>query len=206
MRVRVLLALATLLLNLGCVRKGTTMGTPPTSPAPASSTRYFQLVLLWPRDPVLYGRYLEALRPIVADYEGRLEHRFQPHTFYATGLERPAGVNFVSYRDREAFRRFREDERFLRIVGMRTSSTALASVEGVSVRESVLPGAAEGRRYVIEIARYGAGGAGGYADYEREAEPVMARYGYHVERVVQLESHSTMTFEHACGMCHAHLV
>jgi len=157
--------------------------------------RYFQLVLVWPRDPVMYAGYLEAVRPIVADYDGRLERQFRPDGFHAAGLERPETVNFVSYRDRAAFFQFREDERFRRIVGMRTAAIALASIEGVSVREETGGASAPADRlYVIEVARTADGGAA-YRDYEAEAEPVMARYGYHVERVVRPESSTGLAFQ-----------
>jgi uncharacterized protein (DUF1330 family) len=161
---------------------------------PATAERYYQLVLLWPTDHAKFNRYLSHLTPIVEPYGAALERQFSPQTIYAQGLERPETINLVYYASREAFSAFLRDERFRNIVHLRTESTRMASIEGLSTRGAAAAGDSSSRQYLIELARFGAGGEEAYRAYEVAAEPVMARYGYHVERVIRAESVSGLSF------------
>jgi uncharacterized protein (DUF1330 family) len=160
-----------------------------------NADRYYQLVLLWPRDPAKFASYLERVRPLVEPYGAGLERQFSVRELFADGLKQPETVNLVYYGSRDDFSAFHGDQRFREIVHLRTESTDLASVEGPSVRGDVGAGAAAERVYLIEIARYDSGGAAAYRAYEAEAEPVMARYGYHVERAIRPETASGLPFE-----------
>lgn len=162
---------------------------------PSNVERYYQLVLLWPRDRAKFASYLERLTPVVEPYGAGLERQFSVLESYAEGLVRPETVNLVYYRSSDAYTAFHQDSRFRDIVHLRTESTDMASVEGLSVRGEFALGAAAERLYLIEIARYGSGGLDAYQAYEAEAEPVMARYGYHVERVIRPETASGITFK-----------
>ncbi len=145
--------------------------------------RYYQLVFLWLTDRPKFSRYVEQVTPFVAPYGGRLDRQVKPETFVAERLERPDVVNLVSSPDRESFDAFHRDEGFRRVVHLRTESTRMASAQGPSVRGEAPRGDAKDRLYLVELASYGDGGEAAYRAYEAEAEPVMARYGYHVERV-----------------------
>jgi uncharacterized protein (DUF1330 family) len=161
---------------------------------PTTSDRYYQLALLWPTDPPKFGHYCQLAAPIVAPYGGGLERQFTPATIHATGMTRPDTINLVYYASKQAFEAFVADEAFRAIVHLRSESTRMLSVEGSSVRVGP-PASAADALYVIEIARFAAGGADAYQAYEREAEPIMARYGYHVERVLRAESAGGLSFE-----------
>ena len=162
---------------------------------PSNVERYYQLVLLWPRDRAKFASYLELLTPIVEPYGAGLERQFSVRESYAEGLARPETVNLVYYESPDAYSAFHRDQRFRDIVHLRTELTDMASVEGPSVRGEFAPGAAADRLYLIEIARYGSGGVDAYRAYEAEAEPVMARYGYHVERVIRPETANGLAFK-----------
>jgi uncharacterized protein (DUF1330 family) len=162
---------------------------------PSNGGRYYQLVLLWPRDRAKFASYLELLAPIVEPYGAGLERQFSVVESYAEGLVRPETVNLVYYGSWDAYTAFHRDPRFRDIVHLRTESTDMASVEGPSVRGEFAPGPAADRLYLIEIARYGLGGLDAYRAYEAEAEHVMAPYGYHVERVIRPETASGLAFK-----------
>jgi uncharacterized protein (DUF1330 family) len=169
-----------------------------------SSDRYYQLVLLWFKDPVKFERYCHLVAPIVTPYGSGLDRQFAPETIYAPNesLKRPDVVNLVYYGSRDAFATFARDEAFREILHLRTESTDLASIEGVSIRSAtdsvsttLLPGGDPKRRlYMIEIARFGKGGEASYREYERASEAVMARYGYRIERSLSPKSSSGLPF------------
>lgn len=181
---------------------------------PDADQRYFQLALLWIRDAATFARYGELVAPIVKPYGAGLEGQFRPQTIYAQGMERPGVINLVYYESRGAYRAFTEDPAFKEVVHLRSASIDMASVEGSSTRVgSPRPDAAL-RLWLIELARYGAGGIEAYQAYEREAEPVMERYGYAVDRVLHPETHGGLpfapdvvkvaSFESAAGMERMH--
>lgn len=184
----------------------------PTNPKP--DLRYFQLALLWIRDAATFARYAELVTPIVKPYGAGLERQFRPATIYAQGMELPGVINLVYYDSRAAYRAFTEDPAFKAIVHLRTESITMASVEGTTIRIGAPQPQGAQRHWLIELARFGAGGVEAYQAYEREAEPVMERYGYAVDRVFQPDSHGGLpfapdlvkvaSFESAAGMERMH--
>lgn len=181
---------------------------------PDADQRYFQLALLWIRDAATFARYGELVTPIVKPYGAGLEAQFRPQTIYAQGMQRPGMINLVYYESRGAYRSFVGDPAFKAIVHLRSESIDMASVEGPSTRVgSPRPDAGQ-RLWLVELARFGAGGIEAYHAYEREAEPVMERYGYAVDRVLHPESHGGLpfapdvvkvaSFESAAGMERMH--
>lgn len=156
--------------------------------------RYFQLVFLWLTDRPKFARYVEQITPFAVQYGARLDRQVKADTFVAEGLDSPDVVNLVSSPDREAFDAFHRDEGFQKVVHLRSESTRMASAQGRSSRGEVARGDAKGRLYLVELATYGDGGEAAYRAYEAEAEPVMARYGYHVERVFRPDQASGFPF------------
>jgi uncharacterized protein (DUF1330 family) len=157
--------------------------------------RYHQLVLIWMRDPAKFGRYCEAAAPTVRRYGGDLERMITPDAIYAEGLAKPDVVNVVYYDDRQAFANLGRDPDFQQVVPLRSESIDMATVEGSSVAGSEAPGDVAQRLYLVEVARFGPEGPAGYRRYEEEAEPVMKRFGYHVERVLAPDTASGLPFE-----------
>jgi uncharacterized protein (DUF1330 family) len=148
------------------------------------SERYYQLVFIGLKDPAMFHRYCELSAPIVRPYGGALERMLAPTAIHADAVAKPDIVNVVYYDSRDAFRDLSRDPAFREVLPLRSASITMATVDGPSRRGAVVPGDPATRHYLVEVARYGARGARGYEEYEAEVEPVMARYGYHVERVL----------------------
>jgi uncharacterized protein (DUF1330 family) len=161
----------------------------------STASRYYQVVFIWMKDPVTFGRYRELLGPIVQCYGGDLERMLAPDTIYAEGMDKPDIVNIVFYNDRDAFAAFSEDPEFEKIVHLRSESIDMVSVAGFPIDGTVTHEALGQRLYLLELARFGPQGAKGYQQYQEEAEPVMSRYGYHVERRLAPDSVSGLPFK-----------
>jgi uncharacterized protein (DUF1330 family) len=176
--------------------------------------RYYQVVFIWLKDPQKFGRYVELLRPIVGRYGGALERMLAPDAVHAEGMQKPDVINVVYYDDKAAFMAFHADAEFQRIVRLRTESIEMMSVQGPPTAGSPTSTALEKRQYVLELARYDAHGAEGYKRYETEAEALMGRHGYHVERVFAPDSATDFPFtpdlvkvayfDDAAGMTNVH--
>jgi uncharacterized protein (DUF1330 family) len=156
---------------------------------------YYQLVLLWLEDAARFETYCQLLHPVVEPYGGALDVQLRPNAIYAAGLERPDVVNFVHYSSRTAYGEFLRDQRFREIVHLRSTSTRMLSVEGTASKKARGRPAERGALHVVEIARFGPRGISAYRQYEEEAEPVMARYGYHVAHELHPDSASGFGFE-----------
>lgn len=160
----------------------------------SNDERYYQLVLIWTKDEAKFSQYQRLVAPIVQLHDGRLERQVVPHQLYAERLLKPTVVNLVSSPSREGFDAFQRDQRFQDIVHLRSESIDMRSTRGPSARGAAGVGQTEQRLYVVEIARFGPGGEAAYRTYEAEAEPVMAKYGYHVERVFHPDAFADLPF------------
>lgn len=165
------------------------------TPQDAALSRYYQVVLIWMKDPVTFGRYTTLLEPVVRPYGGGLERMLIPNTIYAEGMPKPDIVNIVFYDSPAAFAAFDKDPEFAKIVHLRSESIEMASVAGLPAGGEVTQADVGERLYLVEVARFGPQGAKGYQDYEQQAEPVMRRYGYHVERRLAPDSASGFPFQ-----------
>jgi uncharacterized protein (DUF1330 family) len=161
----------------------------------SSPNRYYQVVFIWMKDPVIFGRYAALLEPVVRPYGGGLERQLIPDAIYAQGIPKPDIVNIVFYDDRAALVAFDKDPEFVKIVHLRSESIDMAAVAGVPVGGDVAQTDVGNRLYLVEVARFGPQGAQGYQDYEEQAEPVMHRYGYHIERRLAPDSASGFPFQ-----------
>jgi uncharacterized protein (DUF1330 family) len=161
----------------------------------SATSRYYQVVFIWMKDPITFGRYRELLGPVVQRYGGDLERMIAPDTLYAEGMRKPDIVNIVFYDNRDAFAAFNRDPEFKQIVHLRSESIDMASVAGVPIGGMVTQDELEKRLYLVEVARFGPQGAKGYQHYQEQAEPVMKRYGYHVERRLVPDSVSGFPFK-----------
>jgi uncharacterized protein (DUF1330 family) len=155
---------------------------------------YYQLVLLWLEDAARFETYCHLLHPVVESYGGALDVQLRPNAIHAAGLERPDVVNFVHYSSRAAYGEFLADQRFRDIVHLRSTSTRTMSVEGTASKRARGRPAERGALHVVEIARFGPRGISAYRQYEEEAEPVMARYGYQVVHELHPDSASGFGF------------
>ncbi|MFZ5896258.1 MAG: DUF1330 domain-containing protein [Myxococcota bacterium] len=163
--------------------------------APAQSPRYYQIVLIWLKDQEKFQRYLELLPPIVSRYGGALERALTPESIHPESLSKPSVVNIVYYSDQEAFQQLALDPDFRAIVQLRSESIDMMAINGVAIEGEVVNETVRERLYFVEVARFGPGGATAYAEYERESSPVLAEYGYRVERVISPDSASGLAFQ-----------
>lgn len=148
-----------------------------------SPPRHYQLVFIWPKDPPTFADYARRVTSVVEAHDGRLDRQIVPTTFYGEGLAQPAIINLVSNPSAAQFDAFHRDPRFLEVVPMRARSIDMAAADGDAERVEAGTGDPHARHYLVELAAFGPGGEAAYRAYEAEAEPVMARYGYHVECV-----------------------
>ena len=175
--------------------QATSEQTTTATPQDATPSRYYQVVFIWMKDPVTFGRYAALVEPVVRLYGGGLERRLLPDAIYAEGMPKPDIVNIVFCDNRAAFAAFDKDPEFAKIVHLRSESIDMASVAGVPFGGEVTHRDTGNRLYLVELARFGPQGAAGYREYEEQAEPVMCRYGYHVERRLTPDSASGFPFQ-----------
>lgn len=114
-------------------------------------SRFYQLVLIWIRDPAMFGEYLRLLPPVVARYGGAADRSFAVTSIQADGLAPPQVVNLVHYDSQDAYQRFNEDPDFRAIEHLRSESVSLMSFEGwLRSADPSTDGLAD-RHYRIEI-------------------------------------------------------
>jgi uncharacterized protein (DUF1330 family) len=163
------------------------------APSP-HSTRYYQVVFIWIKDGTKFARYLDLARPIVERYGGALERMLVPETIHGAGVTKPDIVNIVFYSDRDAFHRLGGDPEFQPLLAMRAEAIDMMSVEGIGSGGELRDGDLTARMYSVELAQFGSGGSASHAAYVSEAEPLMRRFGYHVERGLQPETSAGFPF------------
>lgn len=185
-------AVIALTVSLACcgARRTPTPGEPVSTDRDAD--RYHQLVLVQITEPDRFTEYQTRVGPLVEQYEGRLDRQIAPAS--VQGYGEVTAVNLVSSATRRQWAALFEDPRFEAIAHLRSESSVLGSVWGTSIRGE--PGTSDpaGRLYLVELATYGPGGAEAYQAYVDLAEPIMARYGYHVEREIRIEGHDGLPF------------
>jgi len=155
----------------------------------------YEVHFIWIRDPVKFARYRELVAPVASRY-GAIERTIEPETIALEGRPKPDLANVVFYDSEAKFETFPHDPEFQRLVHLRSESTDLLSVAGEAVGGEG-PRDDDGLRrrlYLVELARFGAEGHDGYRRYDAEAEPVLRRHGYHVERMIRVKTASGAPF------------
>lgn len=155
----------------------------------ASQPRHYGVYLIWIKDPDKWQRYRELAAPIARRY-GAVERTLRADKIFLEGRTPPDLVNIVYSPSRADFAKLDDDEAFRKIVHLRTESTDLMYLQGESLAGEVSQEGIDQRMYLVEIANFGPAGAPAYHRYEAESEPVLQRYGYHVERVLNVREHS----------------
>jgi uncharacterized protein (DUF1330 family) len=178
------------------------------------TNRYYQVVLITVKDPPMFRRYAELLAPVVRKYGGARERLIHPDAVYGDGVSKPDLVNVVYYDSKEAFTAFAQDPAFREIVHLRTSSIHMVAIEGPPIAGAVTDEGIADRSYLVEIARFGAGGAAAYHAYEAETAELYARHGLHVERALGVDGAAGLDFrpdvvkvaylDHPDGMARMH--
>jgi uncharacterized protein (DUF1330 family) len=159
------------------------------------TNRYYQLVLITLKDLPAFQRYGELLGPIVSKYGGARERWIRPDAVFGEGIAKPDLVNVVHYDSKEAFTAFTRDPAFRDIVHLRNQSIDMIAVDGSPTGGSVTDDGLADRAYLVEIARYGDGGAAAYRAYEADAAALYERHGCRVERVLAVDGAVGLDFK-----------
>jgi hypothetical protein len=141
-------------------------------------SRIYQLVLLWLRDPDLFGQYQVAAAPVAARY-GAAERTLRPVRVGGVDMPLPDVVNVVYYDSPAAVEGLNADPQFQAVVGMRTASVDVVSAFGVPDTGRlgpVDPPTLASRRYLVEMSQLAADGS----------MPI-APPGYRIERTVLVD-------------------
>lgn len=151
--------------------------------------KYFQVVMIWIKDPVKFQDYGQKVGPIVAKYGGNAERIISPvESFYggntAKEFEAPHMVNIVYYDSKEAYEDFEKDPEFLKIKHLRTESVEMAGIGGTVLGGELSLQEVANRLYMIEFAYYSDQDGKKYEKYERKARAFSERSGLHKERIL----------------------
>jgi hypothetical protein len=162
--------------------------------ADINQRQYFQLTLLWSGSPTQRQQYWDVADGAVSSCGGSNERKIAPDCILAQGLEKPDTVSLARFPTVRAFIDSQHSERMHEFRSFHHGAYRLATVEGPAVR-SELRGQDLGHSpYLVEISRFCAGGAAVYETYEREVQPVLARYKYRLEVEMQPEFTSGLPF------------
>lgn len=152
--------------------------------------KYFQVVMIWIKDPAKFQDYGQKVGPIVAKYGGNAERIISPvESFYggttAKGFEAPHMVNIVYYDSKEAYVAFENDPEFLKIKHLRTESIEMAGIGGTVLGGELNLQEVANRLYMIEFAYFSDEEGKKYKKYEQKARSFNERSGLHRERILR---------------------
>ena len=151
--------------------------------------KYFQVVMIWIKDPGKFQDYGQKVSPIVAKYGGNAERIISPvESFYggttAKEFEAPHMVNIVYYDSKEAYEAFERDPEFLKIKHLRTESIEMAGIGGTVLGGELNLQEVANRLYMIEFAYFSDEEGKKYKKYEQKARLFSERSGLHKERIL----------------------
>lgn len=127
---------------------------------PPKTKKYYQVVLVWVKDPQKYQEYVQKLGPVVSKYGSQAERIVSPvSTFFAVKkadeLSKPDMVNIVYYESKAAYQKFENDPEFLALKDLRAEAIDIAGIDGEAIDNApVLSGGVEDRLYMIEFLNY----------------------------------------------------
>ena len=151
--------------------------------------RYYQVVLIWVKDPDKFQKYGELLGPIVSKYRGAGERIITPVSTFSAGskadqMEAPHMINIVYYDSKEAYERFERDPDFLKIKHLREESIEMAGIGGEVLGGTLQSGAVSDRLYMIEFAYYADESGKAFEQYEKKTARYYQRHKLMKERVL----------------------
>lgn len=156
-----------------------------------SDKKYYELVLIWVKDPAKFEEYGAKVTPIVQKYGGGIDKMFAPSSIYAEDLEQPHIVNLVYYESKEAYTNFTNDPDFKAIEHLRNEGIDMISFRGYLNTNNPSFENLEERMYNIELANYKDGDKSTYKIYENEGEDKMKKYGFETEFVLDIDVQSS---------------
>lgn len=152
--------------------------------------KYYQVVMIWVKDPAKFQEYGEKMGPIVSKYGGMGERILSPvSSFYGgetgKGLSQPHMVNIVFYDSKEAYEQFENDPDFLKIKHLRDASIDMAGIGGTALGGELIKGGVNDRLYMIEFAYYSDQNGSAYKKYEKASKGFGKRNGLNKERILK---------------------
>ncbi|MDW3193754.1 MAG: DUF1330 domain-containing protein [Cytophagales bacterium] len=150
--------------------------------------KYYQVVMIWLKDPAKFQEYGQKMGPIVGKYGGSGERILTPvESFYGgktgEGLSKPDMVNIVYYYSKEAYENFENDPAFKKIEHLRSESINMVAIGGKVKGGELLPGDASQRLYMIEFGYFKDKGKN-YKAYEKASKGFNQRLGLNKERIL----------------------
>lgn len=150
--------------------------------------KYYQVVMIWLKDPAKFQEYGQKMAPIVSKYGGNGERILSPvESFYGgktgQGLSKPDMVNIVFYDSKEAYEDFENDPEFKQIEHLRSESIKMVAIGGKVTGGELKSGNASQRLYMIEVGYFNDNGKN-YKTYEKASKGFNKRLGLNKERVL----------------------
>lgn len=158
------------------------------SPEKEEKGKYYQVVMIWLKDPAKFQEYGQKMGPIVARYGGNGERILTPvESFYGgktgQGLTKPDMVNVVYYDSKEAYDNFENDPEFLKIKHLRSESIRMVAIGGKVKEGELKSGKVQDRLYMIEFGYFKDEGKA-YKAYQKASKGFNQRVGLNSERVL----------------------
>ncbi len=148
--------------------------------------QYYQVVMIWMKDPAKFQDYAGKMGPIVAKYGGNGERIISPvKSIYAgnAGIKQPDMINIVYYDSKEAYEKFENDPEFQKIKHLRTESIDMAGIGGFATEGEIKSGAVADRLYMLEFAYFKDGNSRAYNSYKKKSKSFYEKHGLFTERV-----------------------
>lgn len=150
--------------------------------------KYYQIVMIWLKDPAKFQEYGQKMAPIVSKYGGNGERIITPvESFYGGktggGLSQPDMVNIVFYDNKEAYENFENDPEFKKIEHLRSESIKMVAIGGKATGGELKSGNTSQRLYMIEVGYFNDNGKN-YKAYEKASKGFNKRLGLNKERVL----------------------
>lgn len=151
--------------------------------------KYYQVVLIWVKDPAKFQEYGEKMGPIVSKYGGAGERIITPVSSFFGGskakdMESPHMVNIVYYDSKESYEQFEKDPEFKKIVHLRDESIEMAGIGGFVEGGDLVINDVANRLYMIEFAYYSDEKGKSFKKYEKEAKSYYEKYRLRNERIL----------------------
>ncbi|WP_223034075.1 DUF1330 domain-containing protein [Hanstruepera marina] len=151
--------------------------------------KYYQVVLIWVKDPLKFREYGEKMRPIVQKYGGSTERMINPVTSiysgsYGSSLSQPNILNIVYYHNKEAYENFNKDPEYQSLIPLRDEAIDIVGVGGKSIEGKLIKGEASKRLYMIEFSYFSDSDGSKYKLYKKNSLEFYNRNGVELERSI----------------------
>jgi len=147
--------------------------------APTKVKKYYQVVLVWVKNPQKYQEYVQKLGPVVSKYESNAERIISPvKSFFAVKkgkeLKTPHMINIVYYKSKKAYHKFLKDPEYIKLKKLRSEAIDIAGIDGEVIGGKLEKGNVADRLYMIEFLNYK--NKKSYNNYIKKTKPYYKRH------------------------------